>query len=65
MVNAVNSPHSTNHGTGHHAGAGSPRTCFGSPSKTKPWTAATKAKNPYAMAEIGTPNRAASMRAPR
>ena len=26
MVNAVNSPHSTNHGTGHHAGAGPPRT---------------------------------------
>ena len=25
MVNAVNSPHSTNHGTGHHAGAGPPK----------------------------------------
>jgi hypothetical protein len=31
MVNPVNSPHSTNQGTGHHAGAGPPKTWFGSP----------------------------------
>src|SRR6185312_15449933 len=46
MVNAVNSPHSTSHGTGHHAGACPLKIWFGSPTKTNCWTAPTKARKP-------------------
>src|SRR6478735_1667893 len=60
MVDAVNSPHSTNQGTGHQAGTGPPRTCSGRPTKTYCWTTATKARKPYAMTEMGTPKTAAS-----
>ena len=46
MVNAVNNPHSTSQGTGHHAGAGLPRIWFGRLVNRKCCIAATNARKP-------------------
>ena len=46
MVSPVSSPHRTNHGTGHHAGAPASNTSPGRSWNRKSWMAVTSARNP-------------------
>jgi hypothetical protein len=65
MVNPVNSPHSTNQGTGHHAGSPPVKIACGRSSNKNSCIAVTSARKPYPTAEIGMPRIAASSSAAR
>ena len=46
MVSPVNSPHSSNQGTGHQAGAGEPKSWFGRSANKSRWIAVVSARKP-------------------